>query len=86
MISAKLVERRITDDGFMYVATDEAGAFLSNLASEYHLAVGERARWVVDRFDDVTDDDLGEGMRTFFEAWTAEFQSAEAPIEPNSLP
>ena len=83
MMSARFIGRRLTDDGVIYVAKDEAGGFLSNLRSGYQLAVEERAQWVVNRFDDLGEAELGEVMRSLFQAWTAEFQRADTMIEPD---
>lgn len=73
MMSAGLVARQIGKDGFKYTAEEDAGAFLANLKSDYLGGVKERADWVVETFDDMTNDELVGVTKKLFEAWTVEF-------------
>ncbi len=77
MSSGRLVRRDAQSFGFLYVAEDAAGAFLSNLKTEYLAGVKERAQWVVDTFDNLTAEQLDSVVRRLFEAWTTEFQPVE---------
>ena len=83
MISAKLARRLPDIDGFFYVAADAAGAFVTNLASEYHADLKSRAQWVVDTFDSFAGAELDETIRGLFEAWTVEFQSVQSSYGPS---
>ena len=78
MMSAGLVARQIGTDGIQYIAEDAAGAFLANLNSEYLGGVKERADWVVDTFDDITNEELVGVTKKLFEAWTVEFLPIES--------
>ena len=73
MMSAGLVGRQVGKDGFQYTAEEAAGAFLANLKSDYLGGVKERADWVVETFDDITNDELVGVTKKLFEAWTVEF-------------
>ena len=77
MISAKLVRRLPDEDGFSFAAEDAAGAFISNLASEYHTELKTRAQWVVDTFDSLAAVELDARIRGLFAAGTVEFQSTK---------
>ena len=79
MMSAGLVSRHADSKGFEYAAEDAAGAFLSNLTSEYLSGIKSRAKWVVDTFDAMTNEELTAVTKRLFEAWTVEF----LPIETN---
>ena len=80
MISAKLVRRLPGEDGFSFVAEDAAGAFVSNLVSEYHTELKTRARWVVGTFDSLEAVELDARIRGLFKAWTVEFQSTQSAL------
>lgn len=86
MISAKLVRRWPAEDGFSFGAEDAAGAFMSNLASEYHTELKTRARWVVGQFDSLAAVDLDARIKRLFEAWTVEFQSMQPPSGSGAQP
>lgn len=78
LIASGGLVRRVSDNlGFLYVAEDAAGAFLSNLRTEYLSGVKERAQWVVDTFDSLTADQLDSVVKRLFEAWTTEFLPVE---------
>ena len=78
MISANLVQRLPNSDGFSYVAEDAAGAFVRNLATEYHAELQQRARWVVHTFDPLSATDLNERIRSLIEVWRVEFQVTQS--------
>lgn len=78
LIASGGLVRRVSDNlGFLYVAEDAAGAFLSNLRTEYLSGVKERAQWVVDTFDSLNADQLDSVVKRLFEAWTTEFLPVE---------
>ncbi len=82
MISAKLVRKVPGARGFSYLVEDAAGAFVANLASEYHSDLKSRAQWVVDTFDSLASGELDEAVRNLLEAWTVEFQPAQPSHSP----
>src|SRR5689334_15456448 len=58
MISRGLVSRHATENGFMYQAEDDAGPFLDSLSAEYLNDLRNRAEWVVDRFREMSDQEI----------------------------
>src|SRR5271169_1811943 len=58
MISRGLVARHATPLGFMYQAEDDAGPFLDSLTAEYLDDLKDRAVWVVDRFSEMSDQEI----------------------------
>ena len=78
MISAKLARRLPDSKGFFFTAEDAAGAFVANLASDYHSDLKNRAQWVVDTFDLLDGAELDGTIRGLFKAWTVEFQPAQS--------
>lgn len=78
MMSAGLVARHVGKDGFQYTAEESAGAFLANLRSEYLGGVKERADWVIETFDAMTDEEIVRVTKRLFEAWTVEFLPIES--------
>lgn len=81
MASAGLVRREAQPDGIVYTASEEAGAFVSNLYSDYLLGIKSRADWVVQTFDQLVSDELDSVVKGLFEAWTTEFQSIETSYQ-----
>lgn len=81
MRSRGLLERRATEDGFMFYAEDMAGAFLRNIRAKYLKELFTRAEWVTKTFDGLTNEEVEATTKNLFRAWTTEFQ---APEHPNS--
>lgn len=81
MVSRKLAERRLGDEGITYSATDEAGPFLDCLTSNYTQALRARAEWSVDSFGSLEDDQLKSYFDANFERWTREFQSNASTVD-----
>jgi hypothetical protein len=77
MMSRGLVERLVSSDGFQYIATDTAGAFLSMMSSQYILKLKERAEWVAETFGESTLEELQAVERRFFREQFTQFQSVE---------
>ena len=77
MMSRGLIQKLSTSSGFQYVVTDDAGAFLSMLSSQYITKLKERAEWVVERFGASTHEELKLVERQFFQEWSTQFQSFE---------
>jgi len=79
MISRGLVSRHATPDGFMYQAEDDAGPFLDALTVEYLDDLKNRADWVVDRFRDMSDQEIRFMLARVYDQWSREFQIPEQP-------
>ena len=79
MISRGLVSRHATQNGFMYQAEDDAGPFLDALTAEYLNDLKNRAEWVVDRFRDMTDQEIRFMLTRVYDQWSREFQIPEQP-------
>jgi hypothetical protein len=77
MMSRGLVERTVSPEGFQYLATDNAGAFISALSAPYLERLKHRAGWVADTFGDATDEELRTITERFFEEWSTQFQRVE---------
>jgi hypothetical protein len=80
MMSRNLVSRRYESAGIRYIAGENAAPFMSSVASEYLLALKDRATWLVNTFGDYSDIDFKTVMRRFFEHWVEEFQAAERSL------
>jgi hypothetical protein len=79
MSSRGLVSRHATEDGFMYQAEDDAGPFLDSLNAEYLNDLKNRAEWVVDRFRDMSDQEIRFMLTRVYDQWSREFQIPEQP-------
>lgn len=79
MVSRKLVTRHATPNGFMYQAEDDAGPFLDALTAEYLTDLKDRADWVVDRFREMTDQEIRFMLTRVYDQWSREFQIPEQP-------
>ncbi|TCK68444.1 ABC-three component system middle component 2 [Acidipila rosea] len=79
MISRGLVTRHATANGFFYQAEDDAGPFLDALDADYLTELKDRATWVVDRFHEMTDQDIRLLLTRVYDQWSREFQIPEQP-------
>jgi hypothetical protein len=79
MISRGLVSQHATTNGFMYQAEDDAGPFLDTLTTEYINNLKDRATWVVDRFRDMSDQEIRSMLTRVYDQWSREFQIPEQP-------
>ncbi len=79
MISRGLVGRHATQNGFTYQAEDDAGPFLDALTTEYLNDLKDRAKWVVDRFRDMSDQEIRLMLTRVYDQWSREFQIPEQP-------
>jgi len=79
MISRGLVSRHATPNGFMYQAEDDAGTFLDVLTAEYLNDLKNRAKWVVDRFCEMNDQEIRFMLAKVYDQWSREFQIPEQP-------
>ena len=79
LISRGLISRDATPNGFMYRAEDDAGPFLDSLSAEYLDDLKNRAVWVVDRFSEMSDQDIRIMLSNVYDQWSREFQAPEQP-------
>jgi hypothetical protein len=63
----------------MYQAEDDAGPFLDALDAEYLTELKDRANWVVDRFQEIGDQDIRLMLTRVYDQWSREFQIPEQP-------
>ena len=77
LISRGLADRLLSDEGVLYRAEEQAGAFLNNLRSPYLRELCARAEWVTQTFDVLAMPELEAVIRRLFAAWTIEFQPIE---------
>lgn len=78
MMSRSLIRRELHANGLLYVAEEEAGAFLDNMKSVYILELRKRAKWVAATFDKLSTSELDVIIKRLFEAWTIEFQPIQS--------
>jgi hypothetical protein len=71
--SRGLIERRFEPNGVFYAATDRAAGFLDVFTGSYVETLRERAAWVTECFESVTDDALYELVGGWIGEWGAEF-------------
>lgn len=79
LISRGLISRHATPNGFMYRAEDDAGPFIDALSAEYLHDLKNRAVWVVDRFSEMSDQDIRIMLSAVYDQWSREFQAPEQP-------
>lgn len=73
MVRKNVIEKKFTSDGISYMAGSYAVLFLTSLGSEYSKKLRDRARWVIQAFQELSDIELAGFM-----------QSRWAFSEPNS--
>jgi hypothetical protein len=73
-----LVERLVTPDGFRYRAGEEAGSFVDLLSSAYITALKDRAAWLIEHVQPMTESELAKLVRARMDAWEPEFQAGQA--------
>lgn len=79
MVSRRLIERTLTDDGVFYGAGEAAAPFVSNLEATYNKDLRERAEWAVHEFGDAKPEDVSRRLSGLFDAWTPQFQVVQKP-------
>ena len=75
MMSRRLVERRVSKDGFSYVASEYASPFLDSLEASYTQRLRKYAVWVTEQFGSQTDEALLAYFRMNLDRWGGEFTS-----------
>lgn len=73
MVERRVVERSFSRHGFMYSAGEYAAVFLDAVKAEYIIQLRQRAEWVVQQFQPMSDEDLTAFMQSRWSHWGAEF-------------
>lgn len=73
MENKSVVERRFTKNGLEFTAGAYAVVFLNSLSSDYSKQLRERAQWVINQFQSMSDKKLADYMRSQWSQWGAEF-------------
>ncbi|MBI5655523.1 MAG: threonine transporter [Geobacter sp.] len=71
--SRGLLERRYTDQGVYFAATDRSAAFLDALDSEYLEHLRDRASWLITELGALADDEMNQLADRHIGEWGAEF-------------
>ncbi|MBF0185558.1 MAG: threonine transporter [Magnetococcales bacterium] len=74
MISRGLIHRIPAEDGFNYVAGETAAPFLASLTAVYSRHLIERAEWAVNRFEQMSTEEIRRITHRLFEKWSSQFQ------------
>ncbi|WP_352637017.1 ABC-three component system middle component 2 [Mesorhizobium sp. M0145] len=75
-----LVDAQNRADGILYVAREEASAFVDSLRTAYGRALKERAGWLADYVNQRADSELAELIANRIGRWSVEFQGeSDAP-------
>lgn len=77
MISRGLIEKIFEDDGFYYIASENAAPFIQSLTTSYSLQLKERAYWVVKQFQTTPTDEIRRITNKIFQQWSSQFQSTQ---------
>jgi hypothetical protein len=75
MMSRGLVKRITSGTGIEYIADESANAFVNSFETQYLLRLKDRANWVSYNFGDMSDEELQEITRHFFDKWTTQFHT-----------
>lgn len=73
MMSRGVICREFSDQGISYHAGEQAVPFLDTLSSAYTARMRQTAKWIVDKYGDMTDINLNNFMRENWSHWGAEF-------------
>ncbi len=77
MMSRGLVRRLPMQEGFNYIASETAAPFIASLSDEYSMNLKERAVWTVERFGEMSTDEVRRFTHRFFARWSSQFQSVQ---------
>ncbi|MER9407674.1 threonine transporter [Mesorhizobium caraganae] len=69
-----LVDAQNLADGILYIAREEAAAFVDSLRTTYGKALKERAAWLADYISQRADSELADLIATRIGRWSVEFQ------------
>jgi len=77
MMSRGLVQRLPGQDGFGYVAGENAAPFIASLTDDYSASLKQRAHWAVQRFSKMSTEEIRKFTHRFFAGWSSQFQSVQ---------
>lgn len=84
MLRAGLVQMTTSPGGIQFVASDSANSFIDALDSSYAASLHDHARWVLSRFDDLSEEALRRDMHAILGSWVEEFDANQnAPEAEN---
>ena len=69
-----LVEAQVSDNGILFGATEDTGAFVACLSEPYTRQLRKKARWVIKRFGQTDEDELINYFNQNLDRWGAEFE------------
>lgn len=79
MMSRHLVQRMPTECGFEYLASETAAPFMASLEVPYTRQLIDRASWAVERFAELSTEEVSRFTHRMFEKWGSEFQAVQQP-------
>lgn len=79
MMSRGLVQRIPADDGFSYIAGENAAPFVASLTANYSRQLKERAEWAVSKFQHIETEDIRRITHRLFRQWSSQFQTINLP-------
>ena len=74
-----LVDAETTGDGIVYVAREEAAAFVESLRTQYGRILRQRAQWLADYLRQTSREDLSRLISDRLGRWAVEFQGEVGP-------
>jgi hypothetical protein len=78
MFSRELIAKTFDTSGILYRATELTAPFVALLKSDYALALGTRAKWLIEQFGTMNDNNLSAFMTENIGRWGAEFERLAA--------
>ncbi|MFA6446604.1 MAG: ABC-three component system middle component 2, partial [Candidatus Paceibacterota bacterium] len=73
LLTKGLVEIKYAKTGICYKSTDLTKIIISNFTTEYASMLNERASWVVNNYDSMSDNKLNQYITTKLGQWGSEF-------------
>ena len=81
MMAKSIICRDLSTDGIRYYAGESAVPFLDTLSSSYTRDMRKSAKWVIERFGRMSDEDLSRFMRRNWSNWGSEFSLQRLPTK-----
>nr|WP_249643531.1 ABC-three component system middle component 2 [Pectobacterium carotovorum] len=78
MLSRELIEVVFSPEGIMYQSSELTGRFVQLLTSPYANDLAECAKWVINQFSDLSNDELASFMAQNVGRWGSEFERLTA--------
>ncbi len=84
MMSRGLVARVPTENGIEYRASEISNSFVDSLSAPYLIKLKERADWIADEYGHISNSELKEMIKRFFDKWTTQFQPTNSSLGENN--